>query len=175
MTTTCCVKDSTMCFFCVHGLRTNLIHLQLGGDSGAQVLSEQPVQEGNLSLKLRSFVTCFCLKTSSSVVLNLQKEISRSQDLYFRSTNYIFPIVINRKFVLNAKGYWFYQTGRLDLLILSLRYIHLPVEIKSVLVWKLLTHLKRLWLYFHPHPIQNVGFKRIILKLCLLCTEFPNS
>ena len=133
--------------------------------------------------KLWSFEVSFCLKTS--VVLNLLKEISRSQDLYFRSTNYIFPIVINRKFVLNAKGYWFYQTGRLDLLILSLRYIHLPVEIKSVLVWKLRDDirvweqvsqsLKRLWLYFHPHPIQNVGFKRIILKLCLLCTEFPNS
>ena len=109
----------------------------------------------------------FCLKTS--VVLNLLKEISRSQDLYFRSTNYIFPIVINRKFVLNAKSYWFYQIGWLDLLILSLRYT-LPVEIKPVLVCKLvflnliygcekIYEFETSFVIFplFPRPIQNVA------------------
>ena len=96
-----------LCFvFIAASLRSKFIHLQLRGDCGAQVLSQQ-LQEGNLSLSFEASavvdIVIFCLKTS--VVLNLLKEISRSQDLYFRSTNYIFPIVINRKFVLNAKGY----------------------------------------------------------------------
>ena len=64
-------------------LRT-FIHLQLGGDTGAQVLSQ--LQKGNLSLSFEASavvaIVSFCLKTS--VVLNLLKEI------YGDPRNYIF-------------------------------------------------------------------------------------
>ena len=92
--------------------------------------------------ELRSFSRrshCQFLSQNLSSSQSSKRDIWRSQELYFQSTNYIFPIVINRKFVLNAKGYWFYQIGNYWYYHCD---IHLPVEIKSVLVWKVLIAMR---------------------------------
>ena len=132
--------------------------------------------------ELRSFSRrshCQFLSQNLSSSQSSKRDIWRSQELYFQSTNYIFPIVINRKFVLNAKGYWFYQIGKL--LILSLRYTFtcwnkVSISVKGfncyemiyVRVWgKVSDSLKRVCSYFHPPLIQNVAnianhtFKRL--------------